>query len=80
LWKDIAKIKTIENKNGGVAQIKIYPKEQKMAMYLHDFREMETIDHLVKEKTLDNALHYVKYSKLDWKNPFVNILVGGYLR
>ena len=77
LWKDIAKIKTVENKNGGVAQIKIYPKEHKMAMYLHGFGQMQTIANLVKERTFDSALHQEKRYKLDWQNPFVSLLVAG---
>ena len=77
LWKDIARIKTVENKNGVVAQIKIYPKKPKMAMYLHGFREMENLANLIRETTSDSVLHQEKRWKLDWHNPFVGLLLGG---
>ncbi|OHB84324.1 MAG: hypothetical protein A2Z38_08440 [Planctomycetes bacterium RBG_19FT_COMBO_48_8] len=77
LWKDIARIKTVENKNGVVAQIKIYPKKPKMAMYLHGFREMENLANLIKERTSDSVVHLEKRWKLDWHNPFVGLLLGG---
>ena len=77
LWKDIARIKTVENKNGVVAQIKIYPKKPKMAMYLHGFREMENLANLIRERTSDSVVHMEKRWKLDWQNPFIGLLVGG---
>jgi len=77
LWKDIARIKTVENKNGVVAQIKIYPKKPKMAMYLHGFREMENLANLIIERTSDSVVHLEKRWKLDWQNPFVGLLLGG---
>lgn len=77
LWTDIAKIKTVENKNGVVAQIKIYPKKPKMAMYLHGFREMENLANLIRERTSDSVLHQEKHWKLDWHNPFIGLLLGG---
>jgi membrane protein YdbS with pleckstrin-like domain len=77
LWKDIARVKTVENKKGGVAQIRIYPRERETAMYLLSFEEMETLASLIREKTRDNVLHRERRCKVNWKNPFVGVLVGG---
>jgi len=77
LWMDIARIKTVENKNGVVAQIKIYPKKLKMAMYLHGFQEMEDLANLIIERMPNSVLHQEKRWKLDWQRPFINMLVAG---
>jgi len=77
LWMDIARIKTVENKNGVVAQIKIYPKKPKMAMYLHGFQEMEDLANLIIERMPNSVLHQEKRWKLDWQRPFINMLVAG---
>ena len=78
LWKDIARIKTVENKNGVVVQIKIYPKKAMMATYIHGFQEMENIANLIRERTSDKSvLHQENRWKLDWHNPFVGLLLGG---
>ena len=77
LWKDITRIKTVEKKNGVVAQIKIYPKKAKMATYIHGFQEMENIANLIRERTSDSVLYQEKRWKLDWQNPYVGLLVGG---
>jgi hypothetical protein len=77
LWTDIARIKTVEKKNGVVAQIKIYPKKPNMAMYLHGFQQMENLAYLIKERTSDSVVHQEKRWKLDWQNPYVVMLVGG---
>jgi len=78
LWMNIDRIKTVEKKNGIVTQIRIYPKKRKMAMYLHGFQEMENLASLIKERTTDKGvIHLEKSWKLDWQNPFVNVLVGG---
>ena len=77
MWKDIARVKTVENKKGDVTQIRIYPSERKTATYLHSFEEMETLASLIRERTRDNALHEEKRHKVDWQNPFVGVLVAG---
>ncbi len=72
LWTDIARIKTIVNKNGVVNQIRIYPKKSKMVMYLCRFQEMEDLANLIRERTSDTGVvHLEKHWKLDWDNPFI---------
>jgi len=72
LWTDIARIKTIVNKNGVVNQIRIYPKKPKMVMYLCRFQEMEDLANLIRERTSDmGVVHLEKHWKLDWDNPFI---------
>jgi hypothetical protein len=77
LWTDIARIKTVENKNGVVTQIKIYPKKPKMVMYLHGFQEMEDLANLIIERMPDSVMRQEKRWKLDWQNPYIGVLVGG---
>jgi hypothetical protein len=77
LWTDIARITIIENKNGIVNQIRIYPKKPKMAMHLHGYQEMEDLASLIKERTSDKGVvHLEKRWKLDWDNPFIGAPVA----
>ena len=77
LWKDIAGIKTVRSRRGGVAQITLYPKKPKIPIYLHGFRDMEDLANLMRERTSEGVVLCEKRSKLDWQNPFVCMLVGG---
>ena len=70
LWKDITRIKTVQNKKGGLAHITLYRKRPRMAVWLHGFTEMEDLANVIKESTPEGVLLQERRWKLDRQKPF----------
>lgn len=76
-WEDLERIKIVEKKNGGVAQISFYPMKSKMPVYLFGFSEMEDLASLIEETVPDGVAVQHKRQRLDWRNPLVPMCVSG---